>query len=131
MAHIVVNPALRSTNALRFPPAGLTIPANANTASIVFDMPVDAERASTSARLDYGIDVSTNGGATWKPYLQAGWIGGTGLIGKNSTVVNPPPNATVGGEFFETFAGQLASVSVKLRTPMTLGGTISSTHIGN
>ncbi len=129
MAFIVVNPALRSSNALRFPPAGLTIPSNANSASIVFVMPVDAERASTSARMDYGIDVSTNGGTTWKPYLQAGWIGGTGGTGKNSTVVNPPPTATLAGDFFAAFAGQKASISVKLSEPMTLGGTISSTKI--
>jgi hypothetical protein len=129
MANLVVTPALRSTTALRFPAAGLTIPANANSASIAFTMPVDAERASTAARLDFGIDVSTDGGATWKPYLQASWTGGSGGTGKNSTVLNPPPGATVGGDFFAAFAGQKASVSVKLATPMTLGGTISSTRI--
>lgn len=129
MANIVVSPALRSSNALRFPAGGLTIPSNANSASIVFTMPVDAERASTSARMDFGIDVSTNGGTTWKPYLQAGWIGGTGFIAKNSTILNTPPSATLGGDFFVSFAGQKASVSVKLSEPMTLGGTISSTHI--
>lgn len=129
MANIVVNPALRSTNALRFPAGGLTIPANANSASIQFTMPVDAERASTSARLDFGIDVSTNGGTTWKPYIQGGWQGGSGFFGKNSTVLNPAPGATVAGDFFVAFAGQKASISIKLSEPMTLGGTISSTRI--
>lgn len=129
MAFIVVNPALRSSNALRFPVNGLTVPSNANQAAIVFTMPVDSERASTSARMDFGIDVSTDGGATWESYLQAGWIGGTGTTGKNSTVLNPPPMATVGGEFFAAFAGQKASISVKLSEPMTLGGTISSTRV--
>lgn len=129
MANILVTPALRSTSAIRFPAGGLLIPSNANSAAIQFTMPVDAERASTSARLDFGIDVSTNGGATWKPYLQAGWTGGSGFPGKNSTVLNPPPGATVSGEFFVTFAGQRASISVKLSEPMTLGGTISSTRI--
>lgn len=129
MAFILVNPAVRSTNALRFPPGGLTIPANANSATIQFTMPVDAERASTSARMDFGIDVSTNGGTTWKPYLQAGWTGGSGGHGKNSTVLNPPPGATVAGDFFQSFAGQKASISVKLSESMTLGGTISSTNI--
>lgn len=128
MAFIVVAPAVRSTNALRFPAGGLTIPANANQASIQFTMPIDAERASTSARLDFGIDVSTNGGATWKPYLQAGWVGGSGTTGKNSTVLNPPPAATVASDFFQSFAGHKASISVKLSEPMTLGGTINSTH---
>lgn len=129
MANLVVNPALRSSNALRFPAGGLLIPANANSASIQFTMPVDAERASTSARLDFGIDVSTNGGTTWKPYMQASWQGGGGVTGKNSTVLNPPPAATVGGGFFGAFAGQRASISIKLSEPMTLGGTISSTQI--
>lgn len=129
MAQIVVNPAVRSSNAIRFPAAGLTIPSNANQASIVFTMPIAAERASTSARLDFGIDVQIAPSTTWKPYLQASWVGGTGLTAKNSTVLNPPPSATVGGDFFAAFAGQKASVSVKLSQPMTLGGTISSTRV--
>jgi hypothetical protein len=129
MAFIVVNPALRSSNALAFPVNGLTVPANANVASVNFTMPVDAERASTSARLDFDIQVSTNAGATWKSYLRAGWAGGTGATDKNSTVLNPPPRATLGGDFFAAFAGHLARVGVKLSEPMTLGGTISSTRI--
>lgn len=128
MANIIVNPAVRSTNAIRFPAGGLVIPSNANSASVSFAMPVNAERASTSARMDFGIDVSLDGGVTWKPFMQAGWRGGTGATGKNSTVLNPPPSASVGGDFFAAFAGQRASISVKLTEPMTLGGTISSTR---
>jgi hypothetical protein len=129
MAQIVVAPALRSTNAtLRFPANGLTIPANAQFGSVVFDMPVASERASTGAHMDFSIDVQVAPSTVWKPYLQARWNGGTGQTGKHSTVLNPPPSASVGGDFFQAFAGEKASISIKLTQPMTLGGTITSSR---
>ena len=130
MAQITVAPAPRSTNTLFFPVNGLTIPSNANSATIAFTMPIDAQRANSSQHLDYGIEVQDASPSTnWKAYLQAGWNGGTGIVAKNSTVLNPPPSATVGGDFFGAFTGRRARVSVKLAEPMTLGGTLSSTRI--
>jgi hypothetical protein len=62
MAFITVAPAVRSTTAvLSFPAAGVTIPANAQFGSVVFTMPVDAERASTSAQMDFSIEVQPVG----------------------------------------------------------------------
>jgi len=128
MASITVNPAPRSSNALAFPVNGLTIPDNAQYGSVAFTMPNAAERASTSQHLDYGIEVQVAPSTVWEAYLQAGWDGGTGQTGKNSTVVNPPPVATVSGDFFQAFGGQKVRVAVKLREPMTLGGTITSSR---
>ena len=128
MAFIVIPAAPRSTSLLTFPAAGLTIPAGAQFGQIVFDMPIDAERANSSQHMDFGIQVSTNGGTTYKPYLMAGWNGGTGSIAKNSTVVNPAPTAQVAGDFFQAFAGAKAQVFIKLKEPMTVGGTITSSR---
>ncbi len=129
MADITVNPAPRSTNALVFPANGLVIPANADRATVAFDMPILAERLNSSQHMDFGIEVQDASPSTlWKPYVQAGWNGGSTDTGKNSTVINPPPQLTVSGDFFASFAGRRARVAVKLSEPMTLGGTISSTH---
>jgi hypothetical protein len=127
MAILTIAPAPRSTTVIHT--GSVTVPANANTATVSFLMPVDAERASTSQHLDYSIDISTNGGTTWKPYLNAGWNGGTGAIAKNSTVVNPPPGSALGGDFFAAFVGASVRVSAKLTEPMTLGLTASSTRL--
>jgi hypothetical protein len=131
MASITVAPAPRSTaTTLFFPIAGVLIPVNANSATVAFDMPLLAERFNSSQHLDYGIEVQDASPSTlWKAYLQAGWNGGSTFTGKNSTVINPPPTATVGGAFFGAYAGRRARVAVKLTEPMTLGGTISSTRI--
>jgi hypothetical protein len=128
MAFIVVPAAVRSTNALAFPVNGLVIPANANSAMVQFDMPNQTERTNSSQHMDFGIEVQIAPSTSWKPYIQAGWNGSTQL-GKNSTVVNPAPFIQVGGGFFAAFAGERARVSVKLKEPMTLGGTISSTRV--
>lgn len=130
MASITVVPAVRSTTALAFPIAGLVIPSNANSATVAFTMPNLSERLNSSQHMDYGIEIQDVAPSTlWKAYLQAGWNGGSTFTGKNSTVVNPAPTATVGGDFFGAYAGRRARVAVKLKEPMTLGGTISSTRI--
>lgn len=129
MALIVVNPVPRSTNTLVFPAAGLLIPVNANSATVAFTMPNLSERQNSSQHLDYAIEIQVAPSTAWKAYLMAGWNGGSTLVGKHSTVIAPPPVATLGGEFFAAFAGSRARVSAKLTEPMTLGGTISSTRI--
>lgn len=126
MATFTINPAVRSTTAVLFAPVnGVTIPAGAHTAMVELLMPSDAERASTSAHVDFGVELQISPSTNWKPFLMAGWNGGSGVTGKNSTVLNPPPTATLGGDFFVGYAGQLARLRVKLTEPMTLGATIT------
>lgn len=128
MATLTIPAAPRSSGVTVLPPSGgVTIPANARSASVVYTMPNNAQRASTSARLDFSIDISTNAGATWEAYLNAGWVGGSGLTGKGSTVLNPPPGATLAGEFFGAYAGHLVRLTNRLATPMTVGLTITVT----
>lgn len=125
MALFTIPAALRSTSAvLVFPVAGATIPANAKTATVTLLMPVDAERANSSQHIDFGVEIQISPSTVWEAYLMAGWNGGTGYIGKNSTVVNTPPVATLGGDFFAGYAGQLARLRATLREPMTLGASI-------
>lgn len=129
MAQIVVDPAPRSTNTLFFPVNGLLIPANVNSATVAFDMPNLSERLNSSQHMDYAIQIQFAGSTVWKDHLNAGWDGGSTDTGKNSTVINPAPAATLGGDFFGAYAGNRARVKAKLTEPMTLGGTISSTRI--
>src|SRR5690349_19488882 len=128
MATFTINPAPRSSGTIFVPATGgVTVPANAHTATVSYVMPVDAERADTNARLDFSIDLSTNGGVTWKPHLNAGWVGGTGGTNKGSTVLNPPPSATLGGDFFGAYAGADVRIATVLATPMTVGLTVTVT----
>lgn len=125
MAIFTIQPATRSTSVLLvFPVAGATIPTAAKTAEVTLLLPVDAERASTSAHIDFGVELLISPSTTWKPYVLAGWNGGSGLLGKNSTVLNPAPTVTLGGDFFAGYAGQLARLRAKLTEPMTLGASI-------
>jgi hypothetical protein len=128
MATFTIPAALRSTTAMLVAPVGgVVIPANAKTATVTLLMPVDAERALSSQHIDFGVELLISPSTTWKPYLLAGWNGGTGVIGKFSTVVNTPPSATLGGDFFAGYAGQLARLRATLTVPMTLGARIDVT----
>lgn len=125
MAQFTIDAAPRSTNTLQFPANGVLIPANAHEVSIALTMPIDAERASTSARADFGVELLVSPSTTWKNYLMAGWTGGSGFPGKNSTVLNPAPVAMIGGDFFGAYAGERARLSLKLSEPMTVGAVIT------
>lgn len=125
MATFTVNATPRSSGVYLLPSSGVIVPANARSATVEYVMPIDAERASTESRMEFSIDLSSNNGATWKPYLMAGWQGGTGFVAKNSTVLNPPPSATLGGEFFGAYAGQKVRTNTQLYSPMRLGLTVT------
>lgn len=124
MATFTQNPVALSSGTVSVPPGGVVIPANAHTATVTFAMPIDAERQNPANRMDFSIDLSTNAGGTWKPYLNAGWNGNTGT-GKNSTVIGAVPNAGLGGDFFGAYAGSLVRLTVHLDLPMTLGATVT------
>lgn len=104
---------------------GAEIPSNASFALVQYSIPQLSDRLDTNARMDFAIEVSTNNGATWKDYLNAGWTGGSTAVGKNSTVVNPPPTAGFGGDFFQAFGGQRIQIKTFTATAMRIGMTIT------
>ena len=70
-------------------------PANLTTASIQFTMPVQADRDNSANTMEIRLEVSTDGGTNWKPYLMAGWRGGSGIV--RGGVTNPPPFVALSG----------------------------------
>jgi hypothetical protein len=124
MAEFTIAAALRSTNTLFAPVGGVTVPANAAGATVALNMPVDAERASTSLHVDFGVEILLSPSTVWKPYMLIGWNGGGGVY-KNSTVANTPPVATISGDFFQSFGGRQARLRVRANEPISIGATIT------
>lgn len=125
MATFTIPAALRSTTAtLVFPVAGAVIPAGAKTATVTLLMPIDADRANSSQIVDFAVELQISPSTGWKPYVTAGWKGGGLQTGKFSTIVNPAPSVTLGGDFFAGYAGQLARLRATITEPMTLGATL-------
>jgi len=126
MSSFTIQPALRSTSVrLIAPVGGVIIPAGAKTATVSLLMPVDSERANSSQHLDFGVDLLIAPSTNWKlAFVSAGWNGGGGLTGKNSTVVNPPGSVTLGGDFLAAWAGNSARLFATLKEPMTVGAKV-------
>ena len=128
MATFTLPAQARSSGTLSVPAGGVTIPANAHSATVSYLIPNLSERQSTNPRnaVDFSIDISTNAGTTWKNYLNAGWRSSSNTLpGTKSTVVNPPPTASLGGDFFGAYAGQLVRITTHLSDPMTVGLTVT------
>jgi hypothetical protein len=127
MATFTIDPAPRSTALLVSPVAGVVIPVAALGATVALDLPIASERASTGWHVDFGVEVQDAGPSTnWKPYVLAGWNSGSGITGKNSTVLNPPPSVNISGDFFQAFAGRRARLRYQASvTGMTAGATVT------
>ena len=94
--------------------------------TITYSIP-QADRDSTSSFLHQMIEVSTDSGTTWKVYMDGGnWIGGTGAVGKNSTVVNPPPSMTLAGPALSALAGHLTRGHWVIPVAITIGATVTA-----